>query len=125
MVPSCPLCESYFGEYVAIPPYPRGGPSNKVFEYCQKKDHYRCFKVYYEQGFWYTHSVEEAVIWTVERELGEGLWLVVHCLLVCFGQQCDRLTIITTKSNFSVGTYLLHKYSAACVVSALVSTCSR
>ena len=70
VIPSCSLCESYFGDHVAIPPYPRGGPSNKVFEYCQKKDHFRCFKVYYNQGFWYTHSVEEAVIWTVERELG-------------------------------------------------------
>lgn len=69
VIPSCSLCESYFGDHVAIPPYPRGGPSNKVFEYCQKKDHFRCFKVYYNQGFWYTHSVEEAVIWTVEREL--------------------------------------------------------
>ena len=30
----------------------------------------RCFKVYIDSEFWYAHSVEELVIWTVEREHG-------------------------------------------------------
>ena len=38
----------------------------------------RCFKVYIDSEFWYAHSVEELVIWTVEREHGTCVCVVWH-----------------------------------------------
>ena len=61
-----------FGDFTHLPiaPWPRSKPHLTPFEYCQKDDHHRCFKVYSEDEFWYAHSVEELVVWTVEREYG-------------------------------------------------------
>ena len=39
---------------------------------------FRCFKVYIDSEFWYAHSVEELVIWTVEREHGTCVCVVWH-----------------------------------------------
>ena len=61
-----------FGDFNLLPiaPWPRSKPHATPFEYCQKEDHHRCFKVYSVDEFWYAHSVEELVIWTVERDYG-------------------------------------------------------
>eukprot|EP00731_Ephydatia_muelleri_P031622 Em0023g129a len=61
-----------FGDFNLLPvaPWPRSKPHATPFEYCQKEDHHRCFKVYSVDEFWYAHSVEELVVWTVEREYG-------------------------------------------------------
>ena len=31
----------------------------------------RCFRVYIESEFWYPHTVEELVVWTIERQRGK------------------------------------------------------
>ena len=40
----------------------------KVVIYLNHLKTCRCFRVYVDSSFWYPHSVEELVIWTVERE---------------------------------------------------------
>ena len=49
-------------------------------------NHYQCFQKFPEEGFYYTHSVEELVIWIVERETGVGygnewVWLLVKSII--------------------------------------------
>ena len=68
------------------------------YQYCLKNDHYRCFENYAEIGFKFAHSVEELVVWTVEKEkVGYGMFntypficlfylfvcLFVYCLVAC------------------------------------------
>ena len=42
----------------------------------------RCFKVYIDNEFWYAHSVEELVIWTVEKEKGDLYRSSIYCVHV-------------------------------------------
>ena len=72
VIPASSLCWNFGSfEYLPIAPWPEGKPIKDSFEYCQKKDHFRCFRVYIENEFWYPHSVEEMIVWTVERERGD------------------------------------------------------
>ena len=43
---------------------------------------FRCFRLYIENEFWYVHSIEEMVIWTVEKEKGY-LLSNIHCTCTC------------------------------------------
>ena len=50
--------------------------SKLPFESCGKptdksKDHKRCLIMSCNSSVWYAHTVEELVIWTVEREYGK------------------------------------------------------
>jgi hypothetical protein len=71
VMPSSRLCWN-FGDFDVIPvaPLPRAKTMSlySTFRYCINDNHYRCFKVYIDNEFWYAHSVEELVIWTVEKE---------------------------------------------------------
>jgi hypothetical protein len=71
VMPSSRLCWN-FGDFDVIPvaPLPRAKTMSQysTFRYCINDNHYRCFKVYIDNEFWYAHSVEELVIWTVEKE---------------------------------------------------------
>ena len=67
---------------LAIPPPPKVlmAPTNryKPFLYCRNNDHLLCYDRAKES--WYAHSMDEIVIWTVERHYGE----FIHML------QCPR-----------------------------------
>lgn len=68
-MPASRLCQNFAAlEWVPVSePVPQRYPKHP-HEYCAKGDHNRCFEVYVYSGFWYAHSVEELVVWTVEKE---------------------------------------------------------
>lgn len=43
-----------------------------MYHYCPNNDHYQCFISNFDKGFYYAHSVEELVVWTVEATVGAG-----------------------------------------------------
>ena len=73
-IPQCRMCMSY-GSYVAIPPIPTHMRShhhlNSPFKLCNNPTHDYCFERSQKVNPWFPHTVEEMVIWTVERETGE------------------------------------------------------
>ena len=65
----------YKSTMIAIPPWPTSKPNDLPFESCAKpkdksNDHKRCLIMSRNSAVWYAHTVEELVIWTVEREHG-------------------------------------------------------
>ena len=77
VIPKSPMTINYYkSEMIAIPPWPKGKPNKLPFESCAKptdksKDHKRCLIMSRNSEVWYAHTVEELVIWTVEREYGK------------------------------------------------------
>ena len=69
VIPKSPMTVNFCkSEMIAIPPWPKSKPNELPFESCPKptdksKEHRQCL--------WYAHTVEELVIWTVEREYGK------------------------------------------------------
>ena len=74
VIPQCKMCMSY-GSYVAIPPVPTHmclqHHRNSPFKLCNNPAHDYCFERSRKVNPWFPHTVEEMVIWTVERELGK------------------------------------------------------
>ena len=62
----------------------------------------RCFRLYIENEFWYVHSVEEMVIWTVEKEKGYTYIHYIH----------RQYTFVCTIYSTCV-----HVHTVACLVS--------
>ena len=73
----------YKSEMIAIPPWPKSKPNELPFESCGKptdksREHERCLLMSRNSAVWYAHTVEELVIWTVEREYGKhSLYILV------------------------------------------------
>ena len=72
VMPSSKMCKNFKNMSVlAIPPPPKVlmVPSNhhKPFMYCRNPDHTVCYEKSMTKETWYAHSIEELVIWTVER----------------------------------------------------------
>ena len=69
VMPSSHLCEN-FGRfsYIPVPVMPRISSASKPFAYCQKSDHFLCFEKSANSEIWFAHTIEELVIWTIERE---------------------------------------------------------
>ena len=68
------MCKNFRDlKVLAIPPPPKmlmtPGTQHKPFQYCRNVDHMLCYDRAKES--WYAHSIEEIVIWTVERYWGE------------------------------------------------------
>ena len=79
IIPASKLCKNFRDlKIVAIPPPPKilMSPMNrhKPFQYCRNTEHITCYDRAKES--WYAHSIEEIVIWTVER-----YWckFYIHC----------------------------------------------
>ena len=71
VIPKCGMCESY-GSYIAIPSLPSHMRQLKSpFKSCTNPSHGFCFDRSREVNPWFPHTIEEMVIWTVERELGK------------------------------------------------------
>ena len=74
VIPKSSMTVNYYKSgMIAIPPWPRNKRSKSSFESCGKptdisKDHRRCLIMSRNSAVWYAHTVEELVIWTVERE---------------------------------------------------------
>ena len=77
VIPKSPLTVNYYkSEMIAIPPWPKSKPNELPFESCAKptdksQEHRRCLIMSRNSTVWYAHTVEELVIWTVEREYGK------------------------------------------------------
>jgi len=72
VIPKCQLCANTF-DWVPVPPLPKHmkqKPKNP-FVVCKKQDHSACYTMSKGTDPWFPHSVEEMVIWTVERETGK------------------------------------------------------
>ena len=76
VIPKSSMTVNYYkSEMIAIPPWPKNKRSKPSFESCGKpadksKEHRRCLIMSRNSAVWYAHTVEELVIWTVERECG-------------------------------------------------------
>jgi hypothetical protein len=71
VIPKSPLCQTQ-SIYVPLPPLPKHMKQSSVpFVVCKKTDHRTCFAMSKGTNPWFPHTVEELVVWTVERELGE------------------------------------------------------
>ena len=71
VIPSCNMCVSY-GSYVAIPSIPSHMCHLKSpFKVCNNGEHDYCFDRSRTVNPWFPHTIEEMVIWTVERDTGE------------------------------------------------------
>ena len=77
VIPKSPMTVNYYKhEMIAIPPWPRSKQNKLSFESCAKPtekslNHKRCWIMSCNSEVWYAHTVEELVIWTVERQYGE------------------------------------------------------
>ena len=74
VIPASRMCKNFRDlKVLAIPPPPKmlmsPGNHHKPFQYCRNEDHMLCYDRAKES--WYAHSIEEIVIWTVERYWGE------------------------------------------------------
>ena len=85
VIPKSPLTVNYYkSEMIAIPPWPKSKPNELPFESCAKptsksQEHRRCLIMSRNSAVWYAHTVEELVIWTVEREYGK---LINRCDII-------------------------------------------
>lgn len=71
VIPKSPLSATE-SVYVPLPPLPKHMKvSNVTFVVCKKTDHKNCFAMSKGTNPWFPHTVEELVVWTVERECGE------------------------------------------------------
>ena len=79
VVPSCSLCISP-STFISILPLPKHMKHcNSPFQVCKKTDHQTCFFMSKNTNPWFPHTVEELVIWTVEREKGALCrWMWIH-----------------------------------------------
>ena len=70
VIPGCRLCthgKNNLGYHVPVLPAPRHMKGSLAqFCICKKNDHGQCYKL--TTNPWFPHSVEELVIWTIERE---------------------------------------------------------
>ena len=79
IIPGCRLCSNTTHSiHVPILPLPRHVKENSVpFCVCRKSDHQQCFVACLTSDPTHPHSVEELVVWTVERERCE-LSILLH-----------------------------------------------
>ena len=71
VIPASERCVSNLpcSGWVALPPRPT---DRSTYEYCGKGGtHSRCFSYLY-RNLWFTHTVEELVVWTIERDTGKS-----------------------------------------------------
>ena len=70
VVPRCKLCITP-ADHAPIPPLPKHMKNcNIPFAVCKKAEHQTCYAMSRGTNPWFPHTVEELVIWTVEREKG-------------------------------------------------------
>ena len=75
VIPHCDLCilpTSFHANFIPIPPLPKHMQrSSAPFKVCNKDEHKVCQFMSKTNDPWFPHTVEELVIWTVEREKRE------------------------------------------------------
>ena len=75
VIPRCSLCISS-STFISILPLPKHmRHCNSPFQVCKKTDHQTCYFMSKNTNPWFPHTVEELVIWTVEREKGKWMFL--------------------------------------------------
>ena len=71
VIPRSALCSSPL-EFIPLPPLPKHMQQYSIpFVVCKKTDHRTCYAMSKGTNPWFPHTVEELVVWTVERECGE------------------------------------------------------
>ena len=86
VMPSSKMCQNFKDmKVLAIPSPPKVMMSpmnrNKPFQYCRNTDHTVCYEKSVAKESWYAHSIEELVIWTVERYWSE--WMNIKRTNTC------------------------------------------
>ena len=80
IIPHCEMCIGP-GPFIPIPPLPKHMQnSNSAFVICNKTEHTTCHYMSKTTNPWFPHTVEELVIWTVEREKREFSSLTIDLL---------------------------------------------
>ena len=71
VIPRCKLCITP-ADHAPIPPLPKHMKNSNIpFAVCKKAEHQTCYAMSRGTNPWFPHTVEELVIWTVEREKGK------------------------------------------------------
>jgi hypothetical protein len=60
-----------------------GLPRHKPFQMCKKSEHKLCFDKSASGDTWFAHSIEELVVWTVERHFGLCSVYLSMCGVLC------------------------------------------
>ena len=73
IMPGCRLCSNAnYSMHIPILPIPRHMKESRApFNICKRTDHLNCHLMTKNTNPWFPHTVEELVVWTVERERGE------------------------------------------------------
>ena len=58
---------------------------HKPFQMCKKSEHKLCFDKSASGDTWFAHSIEELVVWTVERHFGLYYTIAVYLSLLLWG----------------------------------------
>ena len=80
IMPGCGLCSNYnHSKYIPVLPIPKHmKDASSPFCICKKSDHQQCYQMSKSTNPWFPHTVEELVIWTVEREECTYMYIHVH-----------------------------------------------
>ena len=70
IMPGSRLCSNYnHSRFIPVLPIPKHmKDASSPFCICKKNDHAQCYQMSKSTNPWFPHTVEELVIWTVERE---------------------------------------------------------
>ena len=70
IMPGCRLCLNFTTSWhIPVLPIPKHmKDATSPFCICKKEDHQQCYQMSKSTNPWFPHTVEELVIWTVERE---------------------------------------------------------
>ena len=76
VMPSSKLCKNFANmKVVPVSKPPKvlmsGSNRQKPFQYCQRTNHVPCLEKSATDDVWFAHSIEELVVWTVERHCRE------------------------------------------------------
>lgn len=117
VVPRCKLCITP-SEHAPIPPLPKHMKNSNIpFAVCKKTEHQTCYAMSRGTNPWFPHTVEELVIWTVERDRGTTDVHVqyISCVII-FDKYCI---------NIQWNLYILYNYTVDTRMCDVVSQAKR
>ena len=85
LMPASRFCENFDNmREVPIPRKPKWFLENKdkPFGVCTRSSHYGCFEMSATSEIWFAHTIEELVVWTIEREYGmnDRMYILYTCI---------------------------------------------
>ena len=73
-MPASQFCDNLVNlKEIPLPPLPKWSweKQDKPFSICSRANHNSCFEMSATSEVWFAHTIEELVVWTIEREYGK------------------------------------------------------